>query len=242
MARVISTSLKTVKTKKVIKCQILELNRMIHLIYLISHEKDRLFAELLCLPYRTNVRLASSPRRPSTPSFPSSSRLEVWLEPGMLEYCVRQRALQSITCYILHWKVPMQKIWNKYSHGKGIARPQSQFPHSCVCEQFIYSHPSICLSCCRKICGLILGIYKFVTDTWIGDETETAQFPEKEYINGIFGAVCTNSRIPIVVFRNGGNARNQCKILVCFNSLTFIYGKPYLLGFLKCALQLRNIF
>ncbi len=22
----------------------------------------------------------------------------------------------------------------------GIARPQSQFPHSCVCEQFIYSH------------------------------------------------------------------------------------------------------
>ncbi len=23
--------------------------------------------------------------------------------------------------------------------GKGIARPQSQFPHSCVCERFIYS-------------------------------------------------------------------------------------------------------
>jgi hypothetical protein len=23
---------------------------------------------------------------------------------------------------------------------KGIARRQSQFPHSCVCEQFIYSH------------------------------------------------------------------------------------------------------
>jgi hypothetical protein len=24
--------------------------------------------------------------------------------------------------------------------GKGIARPQSQFPRSCVCERFIYSH------------------------------------------------------------------------------------------------------
>jgi hypothetical protein len=23
---------------------------------------------------------------------------------------------------------------------KGIARPQSQFPHSCICERFIYSH------------------------------------------------------------------------------------------------------
>ncbi len=28
---------------------------------------------------------------------------------------------------------------NKYSQ-KGIAQPQSQFPHSCVCKQFIYSH------------------------------------------------------------------------------------------------------
>jgi hypothetical protein len=25
---------------------------------------------------------------------------------------------------------------------KGIARPQSEFPHSCVCERFIYSHCS----------------------------------------------------------------------------------------------------
>jgi hypothetical protein len=39
----------------------------------------------------------------------------------------------------------------------------------------------------QEICGPILGIYKLLTDTWIS--TEAAQFPEKEYINGIFLAV-----------------------------------------------------
>ncbi len=29
---------------------------------------------------------------------------------------------------------------------KGIARPQSQFPHSCVCERFIYSHDGFAFS------------------------------------------------------------------------------------------------
>ncbi len=34
---------------------------------------------------------------------------------------------------------------------KGNARPQSQFPHSCVCERFMYIFPqSICLFCYRK--------------------------------------------------------------------------------------------
>jgi hypothetical protein len=35
-------------------------------------------------------------------------------------------------------KKTIQKIRNKYSQ-KGIARPQSQFPHSCVGERFVYS-------------------------------------------------------------------------------------------------------
>ncbi len=39
----------------------------------------------------------------------------------------------------------------------------------------------------QEICGLILGIYKSLTDMVIG--TEAAQFPDKEYINGIFIAV-----------------------------------------------------
>ncbi len=43
----------------------------------------------------------------------------------------------------------------------------------------------------QEICGPILGIYKSLTDTWMCMEmgTEAAQFPEKEYINGIFIAV-----------------------------------------------------
>ncbi len=54
---------------------------------------------------------------------------------------------------------------------KWIARPQSQFPHSCVCEQFtvyMYSQTgSVCLFCCRKIYRPILWIYKSLTDTWM---------------------------------------------------------------------------
>jgi hypothetical protein len=33
---------------------------------------------------------------------------------------------------------------------KGIARPQSQCPHSCVCERFIYSRDRFASFCCRK--------------------------------------------------------------------------------------------
>jgi hypothetical protein len=38
------------------------------------------------------------------------------------------------------------------------------------------------------MCGPILGIYKSLMNVEIG--TEAGQFPEKEYINGIFLAVC----------------------------------------------------
>jgi hypothetical protein len=40
--------------------------------------------------------------------------------------------------FYTHCKDKMPKIRNKYSQ-KGISRPPSQFPHSCVCERFIYS-------------------------------------------------------------------------------------------------------
>ncbi len=47
---------------------------------------------------------------------------------------------------------------------KGIVRPQSQFLHSCGCKCF-YIPRIVCLFCCRKICGPILGTYKSLTDT-----------------------------------------------------------------------------
>jgi hypothetical protein len=47
---------------------------------------------------------------------------------------------------------------------KGISGSQSQFPHSCICEQFIYSHgrsPYLL----EEICRPILGLYKSPTNT-----------------------------------------------------------------------------
>jgi hypothetical protein len=42
----------------------------------------------------------------------------------------------------------------------------------------------------EEICGPILGIYKSLTDTWMWKlKAEAAQFPEKEYIDGIAVAV-----------------------------------------------------
>ncbi len=42
----------------------------------------------------------------------------------------------------------------------GIARPQSQFPHSCVCERFIYFQD-------QSTYFPAAGIYKSLTDTWM---------------------------------------------------------------------------
>ncbi len=54
--------------------------------------------------------------------------------------------------------------WGREGEGRAVRargwRRQSQFLHSCFCERFIYSHAqSVCLFCCRKIGGPILGIF-----------------------------------------------------------------------------------
>jgi hypothetical protein len=69
-----------------------------------------------------------------------------------------------------HCKETIQKILNKFP-SKGIVRPQYQFPHSCVCERFIYSYNQSAYSAAGKYV------------------TKAAQFFFWEYINGIFVAV-----------------------------------------------------
>ncbi len=50
---------------------------------------------------------------------------------------------------------------------KGTKRPQSQFPQACVCEWFIYSQDRSAF-CCSNICGpIVVGIFKWLTDTWM---------------------------------------------------------------------------
>jgi hypothetical protein len=42
--------------------------------------------------------------------------------------------------YSVCTSVALQRNFGLYIPRKGTARPQSQLPHSCVCERFIYSH------------------------------------------------------------------------------------------------------
>ncbi len=74
---------------------------------------------------------------------------------------------------------PEKELW-RHSHNSDI--------HVSVAI-YIFSR-SVCLFCCKKICGRILGIYKSLTDTWnVEIRTEAAQFLFCDYINGIFDAV-----------------------------------------------------
>ncbi len=81
------------------------------------------------------------------PSLARTSRCNLlWSPPSPPEWChlIKKEGLSMI--YHLAYgnectaKTQYRKIRETSIPRKGIARPQSQFPHSCVCERFIYSH------------------------------------------------------------------------------------------------------
>ncbi len=53
-----------------------------------------------------------------------------------------QLKISAVPNQILKWHTA-KKHYRKFETNiprKGIARPKSQFPHSCICERFLYSH------------------------------------------------------------------------------------------------------
>jgi hypothetical protein len=94
---------------------------------------------------------------------------------------------------------------------KGIGRPQSQCPHSCVCERFTYSifPPSICLFCCRKYFDQSREYINRSQTHACEIGTEAAEFPKKEYINGIFFAVHCQKTSPLSSSLNSSAYRPQ---------------------------------
>ncbi len=80
---------------------------------------------------------------------------------------------------------------------KGLARPQSQFPHSCVCERFIFPG-LIHIFSCRRICKLIVGIYCI-------NHSQTHECGNWDWgrtipFLGIFGSVIRNCVFAVLTF------------------------------------------
>ncbi len=62
----------------------------------------------------------------------------------------------------------LQRQFRLYIPVLGIARPQPQFPHSCVFERFILYIPRVSLHISSSRTGRpIVGIYNSLTDTWM---------------------------------------------------------------------------
>jgi hypothetical protein len=111
-------------------------------------------------------------RRAARPGYscPNSPTKEGQRSPPVqeLSWKLRQNFILDIFSHAL------QTNLNLCIHRKGIALPQSQFPHSCVCLFPGSVHIFSCSRIGRPIRG-ILYIYKSVTETW-GIGIVAAQF------------------------------------------------------------------
>jgi hypothetical protein len=79
------------------------------------------------------------------------------------------------------WHIAKNQYWKFETNIP--KKPQSQFPHPCVCERFIYSHGRSSYSAAWNM--WTIAHRHMNMEIW----TETPQFLEKEYINGIFVSV-----------------------------------------------------
>ncbi len=72
-----------------------------------------------------------------------------------------------IISMLFHWSTAKNQYrkFEKNIPRKGIPWPQSQFPQSCVCGRFIYSHHRSAYSAAGKYADHSMGIYKSLTDT-----------------------------------------------------------------------------
>jgi hypothetical protein len=174
-------------------CEICHEHLSVHVVILLLIKTRLLYKNKKLIKKRQNciTLTCESPEEYCRASSLCSSWL-MWLN-RFSENCKWLKKITTIINSILH--TALQRKSHLLIPFLGIARHQSQFPHSCVCERFIYSQDRSKYFGCSKIDRLIVEIYKSLTDIWaqeLGDRTlwfcfgnkEAARFPFWEYING----------------------------------------------------------